>query len=375
MSATRRPAATTSSTSRSRPKKKSASTSWYGSRPRNGERPGPPPAGSPLGGADSVEELLDRELVEVDAAVLPEPRLERRRLRVDRPRPRDAASADGSVDAAEHDAQVPVPEAVAEEEESALLERLREDGRHGLLLQQPRKELDVVVLRDHVLVAGGEQLVDRAVHLVDHGSFVQVDVQLLCQYRLRLRRTARPPQEPLARALVGRVDDEVVRASLERLLDQVVVVGRHDQEWAVDRCQVAVQARRLVVPCAHLPELPVQVVAAADDLEVLRNRREIGLCPLREVCPGRQARGEHRPRRKNVQLFLVACQGGGAGAQRGARPEERDHRAVAKALVDDPKWRGQRAHRLRFDQGAPAYRFILSSPRRTADASVTRPRR
>src|SRR4051812_34626854 len=112
--------AASSRASRARAKKYRASSSPKASRPGYGE------VRAPVGSTASERlkpghELVDGHAEDLDAAVLPEPALDGRRLRIDRPGGEPTRTSQRLIHPLQDDAEVPVAQAVAEEQEVAPL--------------------------------------------------------------------------------------------------------------------------------------------------------------------------------------------------------------------------------------------------------------
>src|SRR6476469_9352106 len=130
--------AATMRSSRSRPWKYSRSSSLYGRRPTQGEDVCAATSG---GRGELLDELVERHVEDSHAAGPPELALEGRRILLDRPAEprRSVGCADllsRETQAVEHHAQVPIPKAVAEEEEVAIFEVVVEARWHGGLARQ-----------------------------------------------------------------------------------------------------------------------------------------------------------------------------------------------------------------------------------------------
>ena len=119
----------------------------------------------------------------------------------------------------EDDPQIPVAQAVAEEEEAAgagILVELRRHGR-ARIARHPREELDVVLFGDHVVVERFVLRPDRAVHLVDHAAIVEIEIERVGLDILR----ARPIRFDIEQrvevvARIGGIDDAGRRACRRR---------------------------------------------------------------------------------------------------------------------------------------------------------------
>src|SRR5262249_46467584 len=117
---------------------------------------------------DALERLdvvLEADLQDLDVPAPPQPLLEVPWILLDRPRREPVLERLLPPDAVEDDAQVPVLQAVAEEQEMAPVHQRHEARRDDLADVGLGEEGDVVVLGYDIAVAGRIGTVDRSVDL------------------------------------------------------------------------------------------------------------------------------------------------------------------------------------------------------------------
>ena len=145
--------------------------------------------------------------------------------------------------------QVPVGEAVSQEQEVAVAQPLEDLDRDQIVEIHPGEVLAVVILGDHVavvVVVGGIAAIDEAVELEHHGPPIRVDVDVRLGIGDGLQAAVgRLVAEPALVGAFGGVDHEVVRLARRGVggLHEIVVVRRHDQRRPPHASQPA-QPRR-----------------------------------------------------------------------------------------------------------------------------------
>src|SRR5215468_12195708 len=202
-----------SSMSFSRPKKYSRWLSSYGSRPTYGERSDVRSAPALAARDVTVALALEfaRETIQIlvedpHAAAAPHLALEGGRHVLDRPRVRWAAPGRACCrvvggsrrqpQVVKQHAQVPVAQAVPEEQETPGVEVPVKDRGNGLALRHAGEELGVVLLGNHAGVAVWRRVRgQRAVHFEDHRGRREVDHKLIGRHGVRSGGAVRPPED------------------------------------------------------------------------------------------------------------------------------------------------------------------------------------
>src|SRR3954453_23347185 len=110
-------------------------------------------------------------------------------------------------------AEVPVAEAVSEEQKAAFAKVFEEDGGNGRVIHHAGKEIDVIFFRDYEGVPIGGLGHDGAVYFENERPYTDFGLKLIGALdRFGLFRAIRPPQDRLSAVLpFGGIYEQVIK--------------------------------------------------------------------------------------------------------------------------------------------------------------------
>jgi hypothetical protein len=220
--------------------------------------------------------------------LLPEALFQRGGLILDRPRCDAPAPVhtlfEILLDAIQYHAEVPVAQAIAQEQKVPGLERIGEHRGDSFVPRHANQKVNVIVFGDHVLVTLRLAAINRAMHFVDDRDRLEINIHLVRGNLTRLMLSMWPPQHPVTDARVGRMDYHIVQTAIgaESALDEVVIVGGDNQQRSGNISEEGVEQRKGIISVEDAVQVAVQWIRPTDNFIVLSYFREVPWFPMWE---------------------------------------------------------------------------------------------